>query len=133
MKSSIILAALLAGCATQVVPEAEMRPPAKVQPSVRVTPAAGDGTIVVKRDSGQLGAACTHHIWLDGQQVVSLEEGQGIALAVPAGEHVLSMKTGGWLCGNINREVGFSIAAGQKKSFRSGVAGDLAFLQATAF
>lgn len=112
-----------------------MQRPTAVHARQLLTARSDAGIVVVKRDGGTTnGVACTHRLWLDGQPLADLEAREGLTFYVPPGEHVLSLKMGGGLCGNAVPEVAFAVAAGQRKVFRSGVqVGGAPVLQATAF
>jgi hypothetical protein len=121
---SILLTALLAGCAT--VPAGER---ASAVPSDRVTafqtPTDGDATIIVTRDTGMMGSACTLAIFIDGKQAAELEPGERAVFHVPSGPRIIgTWMSGNGLCGiqkGKNRvEIDASVKPGDVRRFRIG-------------
>jgi len=90
------------------------------------------GRILIKREGGLMGIACTQRIYLNGTPAADLRVGQGVTLYVPQGEYIIgTMATG--ICDG-NAEASLTIQAGQSKSFRVGAdqSGSLK-IQPTAF
>ena len=81
-------------------------------------PTPQSGRILVKRDSGFMGAGCGHRIYLDGTPAAELRAGQAVTLYVMPGEHIIGVLATG-IC-NGNAEASLAVLSGQTKSFRSG-------------
>jgi hypothetical protein len=59
---------------------------------------AAAGEVIIKRDSGVAGAACTIRASIDGLAMADLSPGEKIVLYLPEGDHIFSAKRNG-LCG----------------------------------
>ena len=136
MRRSTILALFtcalaLAGCATTVVSN-DQTAPGTILDAKATTPRAGTGIVTIKRDAGFFGMGCVHRLSLDGRPFAELRTKEAVVLYPEPGAHVLSVEAT-LLCWDTS-EVAFTIASGQRLTFRSGVAaGGGIRIQATAF
>lgn len=105
---------LLSGCATTPI-DSRSAPAAA---SSMGTPFDGAGLIVVVRDSGLMGSACSHMVFMDGTDAGSLSTGQRLNLYVHPGDHMLGLKVP-LVCGGATLEAAVSIAVGERKAYRS--------------
>lgn len=113
----IVASILLAACSTtplnstraeRVHPEATTRYSQQTH---------GTLPLIVTRDSGLLGSACSTEITLDGEVVAYLRQGQTVTLFVPAGEYVLGAKPGMICFGNLV-ETDAVVKPGRPANFR---------------
>ncbi|WP_157057128.1 hypothetical protein [Herbaspirillum autotrophicum] len=121
--SSVILAAIT-GCATSPVPfdKATSAPIERVY-ALQSTPSSEYGTVIVTRDSGYLGGACYHGVYVNGNLVASLSPAEKAAFKVPVGEYLIGVGNPGGkgLCSfnaDYRREVSTTVRAGETKRFR---------------
>jgi hypothetical protein len=85
-----------------------------------VTPRAGAGQIVVTRDKGTLGSACTFDLLVDGGRV-GVKPGQQLTLYVEPGTHIVGVVPRGSICGGGVAQVEVMIAADQREGLRVGM------------
>jgi hypothetical protein len=127
MKSIILALSILAvtGCATSPIASGEASQ-GRVMPNEWQAPGPNSGKLVVTRDSGFMGAACSQKIYVDGTAIGSLRSGQTVTVYLPAGEHVTGVMTGG-MCGGGSSSASLTMKAGGTKMFRvaSGQSGDV--------
>ena len=97
---------LLSDCATTPVGTSDARtvPPARVLSTDYITQRAGTCLVVVKRDSGFGGSACSSRVFVDGQAVAGLATGEKVSLYVTPGEHIIGANPNG-ICGGGLSEV----------------------------
>lgn len=116
---------LLFGCATSPVAsgEASMGHPIANEWQ---SPGPNTGKLVVTRDSGFMGAACSQRVYVDGTPIGDLRTGQKVTVYLPAGEHVAGVKPAG-MCGGGSASAQMVMAVGATKVFRvaSGQSGDV--------
>jgi hypothetical protein len=134
---TVILSLFFVACATQ--PVAIYQSP--VVPSTRVlapylvsqTQAQPTGSLIVKRDSGLMGSACTIRVFVDAVPVADLAPSEKVELFVPSGEHIVGVTSNG-ICGGGIAEAAVVIFPERQKILRiaSGQSGDI-YLQPTAF
>ena len=129
--AAILVSLVAAGCATSPT-RAENTEPGTYLSGQLNKPSPQSGRVLVKRDSGFMGAGCTHRIYLDGTPAAELRTGQAVTLYVQPGEHISGVMATGICDGNA--EASLVIQANQTKSFRSGAdqSGSLK-IQPTAF
>lgn len=135
-KRFIIYAALLmTGCATEPLNTHSARPvpQERILASSFTKPQQGSGTLIVKRDPGFHGAACTHRLYIDGVPFADIDTSEKVQIFLAPGDHILGVKKNG-ICGGGNAEVSFVLNAGQTRTYRTGVgtSSDIT-LQPTAF
>lgn len=80
------------------------------------------GQIIIKRDGGFSGSACSTRIYINAKAVADLDASQKILFTVPVGEYVVSAEPNG-LCGGGLTEVKVSVKLGSKSVFRYGTSG----------
>jgi hypothetical protein len=134
---TVILALSFVACATQ--PVAIYQSP--VVPSTRVlaphlvsqTQAQHTGSLIVKRDSGFMGSACTIRVFVDAVPVADLAPAEKVELFLGLGEHIVGVTSNG-VCGGGVAEAAVVIIPERQKILRiaSGQSGDI-YLQPTAF
>ena len=119
----IALAALLlaSACATEPVSSSTAPQSTDVLDAAVVTPRAGAGQIVVTRDTGALGSACTFDLLVDGGRVGGLKAGEQLALYVDPGEHIVGVVGRESMCGGGVAQVEVTIAADQRKGLGVGM------------
>lgn len=96
-------------------------------------PVEGSGTLVVKRDSGLMGAACSASVYVDGVLIGALRPSRKLTIYLPPGEHLVAARNGS-LCGGAVSEGSFVLARAQLRTYRIAIldAGGIA-IQPTAF
>ena len=134
---TVIVALSLAACATSpvsihqasLVPSSRMLAPQLVS-QVQAQPT---GSLIVKRDSGLMGSACTIRVFVDAVPVADLAPSEKVELFVPSGEHIVGVTSNG-ICGGGVAEAAVVIFPERQKILRiaSGQSGDI-YLQPTAF
>jgi len=95
---------------------------------------SNSGSLVVKRDSGFMGSACTIRVFVDAVPVADLKPAEKVELFVPLGEHsVVATATGG-ICGGGTSEAAVVIMPERQRILRiaGGQSGDI-FLQPSSF
>jgi hypothetical protein len=126
---------LVLGCSTTPISAryAEDVPTSRVLSSAPLQARPGTGRLVVTRDAGFMGGACSYVVYLDATPVVALRGGERVLLYVDPGTHMLSTHANG-LCGGGTAEVETTVQHDQAKRYRisSGQDGTLA-LMPTAF
>lgn len=123
----ILLAVLciLSGCATSPIGSASASPGHKL-PNEWQLPGVNTGKLIVTRDSGFMGAACSQRIYVDGTPIADLRSGQSVTVYLPAGKHVAGVMSGG-MCGGGSSSAQMLMASGGTELFRvaSGQSGDI--------
>jgi hypothetical protein len=121
----IIAVALLifaiVGCATRPLSNGEAIPVRADQiiDSKYLEAAPGTGTVVVKRDRGFLGSACSSRVFVDANPVADLRPSQKVLMHLPAGDHVIAAWPNG-ICGGGMSEVRATVTTGVELTFRIG-------------
>jgi hypothetical protein len=92
------------------------------------------GSLIIKRDSGFMGSACTIRVFVDRVPVADLGPSEKIEIFVPLGEHVVSVTPTGTFCGGGTSEAAVVIRPESQRILRiaSGQSGDI-HLQPSAF
>jgi hypothetical protein len=96
--------------------------------------ASNTGSLVVKRDSGFMGSACTIRVFVDAVPVADLRPAEKVELFVPLGEHSVVVSPNGVFCGGGTSETAVVIMPERQRILRiaAGQSGDI-FLQPSAF
>jgi hypothetical protein len=136
---TVIIVLSLIGCATSpvsvhqasLVPSSRMLAPqlvSQVQAQAQPT-----GSLIIKRDSGLMGSACTIRVFVDAVPVADLAPSEKVEVFVPTGEHIVGVTSNG-ICGGGVAEAAVVIFPERQKILRiaSGQSGDI-YLQPTAF
>jgi hypothetical protein len=132
-----IALSLLTACATSpvsihqaaLVPSSRMLAPQLIS-QVQAQPT---GSLIIKRDSGLMGSACTIRVFVDAVPVADLAPSEKVELFIPTGEHIVGVTSNG-ICGGGVAEAAVVIFPERQKILRiaSGQSGDI-YLQPTAF
>ena len=137
MKPYLIIAVITlgtAGCATTPVAtsEADLVPSERIISTAFLEPKANTGEVIVKRDRGFGGSACSSRVYVDGAAVADLRPSEKIILHLTVGDHIIGSNPNG-VCGGGLSEV--SVLVKKEKSvtlrIRYGSNGDYA-IQPTA-
>jgi hypothetical protein len=98
-----------------------------------LTQAPYTGSLIVKRDGGFMGSACTIRIFVDAVPVADLAPTEKVELFVGLGEHNVVASSNG-ICGGGTAEAAVVIMPERQRILRiaSGQSGDI-FLQPSAF
>lgn len=126
---------LLVACATSPISTSQAKPvPAdRLILSTFSQPGPSTGEVIVKRDSGIGGSACSSKVFLDAKPVADLLTGEKVTLYLPEGEYLLGAFPNG-ICGGGLSETRASVKPNQTLLFRIGYGsnGDF-YIQPTAF
>lgn len=132
---AMLLALSLAACATTplTIKQASIVPASRVLAPQWLTRTSSSGSLIVKRDSGFMGSACTIRVFLDAAPVADLAAGEMVELFVSLGEHNVVASSNG-ICGGGTPEAVVVIMPERQRILRiaSGQSGDI-FLQPSAF
>ena len=125
----------LAACATTplTINQAAAVPETRILAPQLLAQASNTGSLVVKRDSGFMGSACTIRVFVDAVPVADLKSAERVELFVALGEHSV-VATANGICGGGTSEAAVVIMPERQKILRiaSGQSGDI-FLQPSAF
>ena len=118
---------LLSGCASTPISTSDslLVPDSQILPGGRkfLTQDKNSGQVIIKRDAGFTGSACSTRIYLDAKPVVDLEIAQKFILNLPAGEYIISAEPNG-MCGGGLTEVKTTVKQGTQSVFRYGTSGN---------
>ena len=132
---AIFLMLSLTACATTPVTihQASAIPGSRILAPQLVSQTSNTGSLIVKRDSGFMGSACTIRVFVDAVPVADLGPAEKVELFVPFGEHSVVVTPNG-ICGGGTSETGVVIMPERQRILRiaSGQSGDI-FLQPSAF
>jgi hypothetical protein len=133
---AILLALFLTACATQPVSiyQASSVPTSRILAPQLLSQAQYTGSLIIKRDSGFMGSACTIRVFVNTVPVADLAPAEKIELFVPFGEYVVGATPTGNFCGGGTSEAAVVIRPESQKILRiaSGQSGDI-HLQPSAF
>jgi hypothetical protein len=125
----------LAACATTplTINQAAAVPEIRILAPHLLAQASNTGSLVVKRDSGFMGSACTIRVFVDAVPVADLKSAERVELFVALGEHSVVATSNG-ICGGGTSEAAVVIIPERQRILRiaSGQSGDI-FLQPSAF
>ena len=131
-----LLALSFTACATTpiTIQQASAVPSSRILTPQWLSPTAYTGSLVIKRDTGFMGSACTVRVFVDAVPVADLATAEKVEVFVPLGEHVVGATSTNLFCGGGAVEVAVVIAPERQKILRiaSGQSGDL-YLQPSAF
>ena len=126
----------LAACATTplMLNQTTLVPQSRVLAPQLLSETSNSGSLVVKRDSGFMGSACTSRVFLDAVPVADLKPAEKVELFVPLGEHSVVVTATGGICGGGTSEALVQIMPERQRILRiaAGQSGDI-FLQPSAF
>jgi hypothetical protein len=130
-----LLGLLLTACATQPVTvyQATAVPSARILAPQLISQAPQTGSLIIKRDSGLMGSACTVRVFIDAVAVADLAPSEKVELFVALGEHSVVVTSNG-ICGGGTSETAVVIMPERQRILRiaSGQSGDI-YLQPSAF
>jgi len=133
---AVLLALSLAACATQPVSiyQASAVPSFRILAPQLISQAQYTGSLIIKRDSGFMGSACTIRVFVDRVPVADLGPSEKVEIFVPFGEYVVSATSTGTFCGGGTSEAAVVIRPESQRILRiaSGQSGDI-HLQPSAF
>jgi hypothetical protein len=133
---ALFLAVSLTACATQPVSiyQASVVPSSRILARQLLSQAQYTGSLIIKRDSGFMGSACTIRVFIDTVPVADLKPSEKIEIFLPVGEHVVSATPTGNFCGGGTSEAAVVIRPESQRILRiaSGQSGDI-HLQPSAF
>ena len=122
-------------CATTplTINQASAVPPSRILAPELIAQRSNTGILVVKRDSGFMGSACTIRVFVDAVPVADLAPSEKVELYVPLGEHSVVVSSNG-ICGGGTSEAAVVIMPERQRILRiaSGQSGDI-YLQPSAF
>ena len=125
----------LTACATTpvTVNQAVAVPNSRILASQWLTQAPNTGSLIVKRDGGFMGSACTIRVFVDAVPVADLGPSEKVELFVALGEHSVVATSNG-ICGGGTSEAAVVIMPERQRILRiaSGQSGDI-YLQPSAF
>jgi hypothetical protein len=132
---AVFLALSVTACATRPVTiyQAHAVPPSRILAPQWSSQAPYTGSLIIKRDSGFMGSACTIRVFIDAVPVADLAPSEKVELFVSLGEHVVGATSNG-ICGGGASEAAVVISPEGQKILRiaSGQSGDI-YLQPSAF
>lgn len=79
---------------------------------------ADQAKVTFLRDSGFVGAGCSHDIYVDQIKALALRQGEGASVYVSPGEHLFRMETGGGLCPNVATSQEANLKPGGSQTYR---------------
>jgi hypothetical protein len=133
---AVSLVLLLSACATQpiTIQQAAAVPSSRILAPQWLSQGAYTGSLVIKRDSGFMGSACTIRVFVDAVPVADIAPSEKVELFVALGEHVVGATANGVLCGGGASEAAVVIRPESQRILRiaSGQSGDI-YLQPSAF
>ena len=132
---AVLIYLSLAACATTPVTihQASAVPNSRILAPQLLAQASHTGSLVVKRDSGFMGSACTVRVFVDAVPVADLGPSEKVEVFVALGERSVVVTSNG-ICGGGTSEAAVVIMPERQKILRiaSGQSGDI-FLQPSAF
>jgi hypothetical protein len=137
MRLFLLLAVLsLMACATQPVTiyQASAVPSSRVLAPQWLSQGPYTGSLLIKRDSGFMGSACTVRVFVGAVPVADLGPAEKVELFVALGEHVVVAMPNGIFCGGGVSEAAVVIRPESQRIVRIaiGQSGDI-YLQPSAF
>jgi hypothetical protein len=123
-------------CATQPVSiyQASAVPSSRILAPQLLSQAQYTGSLIIKRDTGFMGSACTIRVFVNSVPVADLAPSEKVEIFVPLGEHIVSAAPIGTVCGGGTSEAAVVIRPESQKILRiaSGQSGDI-HVQPSAF
>jgi hypothetical protein len=132
---TLTISLFLFGCATTPVPteQATPVPTDRIINNKYLEKQQGTSEVIVKRDTGMVGAGCTSRVYVDAISIADIWSSEKIILFLPDGDHVIGAEPNSFCSGGLS-ETNASVAAGKRLVFRisNGSNGDYRILP-TAF
>jgi len=133
---AVFLMLSLTACATQPISiyQASAVPSSRILAPQLLSQAQYTGSLIIKRDTGFMGSACTIRVFVNAVPVADLAPSEKVEIFVPLGEHIVSAAPIGTLCGGGTSEAAVVIRPESQKILRiaSGQSGDI-HVQPSAF
>lgn len=118
MRMFILLAlVVIAGCASTPIPTDQAEPTKDIVDRTVTTPRDGASQVVIKRDSGATGIACSIRISLNGRPVANLRAGQVVTVYLSPAEYIFGAASTG-LCGGGDAEVQVQLGRNEMRTLR---------------
>ncbi len=116
---SIVAAVALTACATTPVDTSEARPvsPDRILASDYATQRPGTYLVIIKRDAGRSGAACSSHVIVDGRPIADLAIEEKLSVYLTLGDHIISSTPNG-SCGGGFAEASIVVRADRPTTLR---------------
>jgi hypothetical protein len=131
----VFLMLSLIACATTplTINQAAAVPDSRILAPHLLAQMSNTGSLVVKRDSGFMGSACTIRVFVDAVPVADLMPAEKVEFFIALGEHSVVATSNG-VCGGGTSEAAVIIMPERQRILRiaSGQSGDI-FLQPSAF
>ena len=132
---ALLLLLSFTACATTplTITQASAVPSSRILAPQLIAQRSNTGSLIVKRDSGFMGSACTVRVFVDAVPVADLAPSEKIELYVPLGEHSVVVSANG-ICGGGTSEAAVVLMPERQRILRiaSGQSGDI-YLQPSAF
>lgn len=132
---TILLLFLFTACATTPVTinQAAAVPASRILAPQLLAQASHTGSLIIKRDSGFMGSACTIRVFVDAVPVADLAPSEKVEVFVPVGEHSVVVTSNG-ICGGGTSETAVIVMPERQRILRvaSGQSGDI-LLQPSMF
>ena len=112
--------ALLAACSTDAVTRESAQPvsPNRIYRADMLEPRLGSASVLFLRDSGMLGAGCTHDISVNGQKAFSIGAAEFAELRLAPGKYLFTLETGRGICPNVAASQTSELAEGAAETYR---------------
>ena len=131
-----LLTLALTACATQPVSiyQASAVPSSRILAPQLLSQAQCTGSLIIKRDIGFMGSACTIRVFVNAVPVADLAPSEKVEIFLPLGEHVVGATPTEVFCGGGTSEAAVVIRPESQRILRiaSGQSGDI-HLQPSAF
>ncbi len=126
----------LAACATTplTLNQTAAVPQSRILAPQFLTETSNSGILIIKRDSGFMGSACTIRVFVDAVPVADLRPAEKVELFVALGEHSVVASATAGICGGGTSEAAVVIMPERQRILRiaAGQSGDI-LLQPSAF
>lgn len=133
---AVLLALWFTGCATSpiAINQASPVPTSRILAPQLLSEVQYTGSLVIKRDGGFMGSACTIRVFVGAVPVADLAPSEKVEIFVPLGEHIVAATSISSFCGGGVSEAAVIISPERQKILRiaSGQSGDI-HLQPSAF
>lgn len=131
----ILTACALSACSNTPVPtnQAKEIPAQQLLTSAYSATNIATGTIIIKRDAGEMGSLCTVYVSIDGNSLAKLESEEKVTAHVTPGRHIISAAPKGACTGGLSEQAS-TLSKNETQVFRASFAsaGDFS-LSPTAF
>jgi len=117
MLLAIVSAVTLTACATSPVPTDQAKPTQTILDESVTTPKTGAGTLIIKRDAGMVGSACSIRVFVDGLPFAELAAGERVTAYLPPAEYIVGARSTG-VCGGGDSEAAVTLKAKQTRVYR---------------